>query len=70
MNNDQVKGRIAETKGRVKKAAGKEVGNKNLERRGKIQTASGRVQAGYGDLRQDIRKSIQEGSMSELSLVL
>ena len=58
MNKDQVKGRIDEVKGKAKKAAGKAVGNKNLERKGTIQNASGKVQAGYGDLREDIKKSI------------
>ena len=58
MNKDQVKGRVNDAKGRAKKAAGKLVGNKSLERKGKIQSASGQVQAKYGDLRADIKKSI------------
>jgi uncharacterized protein YjbJ (UPF0337 family) len=58
MNTDQVKGRINEEKGKAKKAAGKATGNKDLERKGNIQKASGRVQAGYGDLKDEIKKDI------------
>jgi uncharacterized protein YjbJ (UPF0337 family) len=58
MNKDQVKGRVNQAKGRVKKVAGKVVGNKDLERKGKTQNATGEVQAKYGDLKEDIKKSI------------
>ena len=57
MNADQVKGRIDEEKGKAKKAAGKATGNKDLERKGNIQKASGKIQAGYGDLKDEIKKS-------------
>ena len=58
MNKDQVKGRIKKAKGKVKNVAGKVVGNKDLERKGKIQNTSGKIQSEYGDLREDIKKSI------------
>jgi uncharacterized protein YjbJ (UPF0337 family) len=56
MNKDQVKGRIEEVKGEIKKAAGKAVAIKDLENRGVVQKAAGQVQAGYGDLKKDISK--------------
>lgn len=56
MNKDQVKGRIRKTKGKVKQAAGKLVGNKRLEQKGKLEQATGDVQTGYGDLKSDIKK--------------
>jgi uncharacterized protein YjbJ (UPF0337 family) len=58
MNKDQVKGRVKQAKGKVKKVTGKVVGNKDLERKGKNQNAMGEVQAKYGDLKEDIKKSI------------
>lgn len=58
MNKDQTRGRIEEAKGKVKEVAGKVVGNKKLELKGKIQGNSGKVQAAYGDLKEDIKKSI------------
>ena len=57
MNEDQVKGRVNEAKGKAKKAAGKAVGNKKLERKGKRHSAGGKLQAKYGDLKEDVKKS-------------
>jgi len=45
-------------KGKVKEVAGKAVGNKNLEREGKIQNAEGKVQAEYGDLKENVKNAI------------
>ena len=58
MNKDQVKGRIDQAKGKAKNAAGKATGNRDLEQKGSIQAAGGKVRAGYGDLKKDIKKSI------------
>ena len=57
MNKDQVKGRVAKAKGTVKEIAGKTVGNKELEAKGKVQKAYGSAQAGYGDLKNDLKKA-------------
>ena len=56
MNKDQVKGRIKEAEGKVKEVSGKIVGNKNLEEKGNAQKTVGKVQAGYGDLKDDLKK--------------
>jgi uncharacterized protein YjbJ (UPF0337 family) len=56
MNRDQVKGRIKEAKGKIKEVTGRVVGNKDLEAKGNLQKNSGRVQAGYGDLKRDLKK--------------
>ncbi|NMG29679.1 CsbD family protein [Aromatoleum evansii] len=58
MNKDQVKGRIEEAKGKMKEVAGRVSGDKKLEREGKIQNISGKVQAGIGDLKEDIKDAI------------
>jgi uncharacterized protein YjbJ (UPF0337 family) len=60
MNNDQVKGRMKQAQGKTKQVAGKVVGNKTLEEKGKIQNAVGKVQASYGDLKQDLKKGTQD----------
>jgi uncharacterized protein YjbJ (UPF0337 family) len=57
MNKDQVKGRIEKATGKVKEVAGKMVGDKDLERKGKIQNTKGKVQAGYGDMKEDIKEN-------------
>jgi uncharacterized protein YjbJ (UPF0337 family) len=57
MNDDQVQGRIREVKGEVKKNVGKAAGNKSLEKEGRAQNVHGKLQAKFGDLREDIRKA-------------
>jgi uncharacterized protein YjbJ (UPF0337 family) len=57
MNKDQAKGRLEEAKGKMKEAAGKAVGNKELELKGKVQNISGKAQAGFGDLKNDLKKA-------------
>jgi len=44
MNKDQVKGRIKEAKGKVKKVAAKVAGDEFLEAEGKIQRSIGKAQ--------------------------
>lgn len=57
MNKDQVKGRIKQAEGKAKEVAGKIVGNKNLKRKGQLENAAGKVQAGFGDLKEDLKKA-------------
>lgn len=60
MNKDQVKGRMKEVEGKVKEATGKLIGSQRLEGEGKIEQAVGKVQAGYGDLTEDIKDEINK----------
>ena len=57
MNKDQVKGRVKEAEGKVKEVAGKLVGNSTLEQKGKAEKTVGKVQAAYGDIKNDVKKS-------------
>lgn len=59
MNEDQVKGRIEEATGKVKEVAGKVTGDKELEQEGKVQNIGGKVQAGYGDLKEDMKNAVE-----------
>jgi uncharacterized protein YjbJ (UPF0337 family) len=59
MNKDQVKGRIEEATGTVKEVTGKVTGDKDLEQEGKVQSIGGKVQAGYGDLKEDIKTAVE-----------
>lgn len=56
MNRDQMKGRIKETKGEAKQVAGNIVGNRRLEEKGRMQKNLGKVQAAYGDVKNDLKK--------------
>ncbi len=56
VNKDQVNGRVEETKGAVKEITGKVLDDKGMEIEGNIQKNLGKAQAGYGDIKQDIKE--------------
>jgi len=55
MNNDQVKGRVEEAKGTVKEAAGRVTGNQNMQDRGTLEKAAGKVQKTFGDVKEQVK---------------
>jgi uncharacterized protein YjbJ (UPF0337 family) len=55
INKDQVEGRVEEAKGKVKEVTGKALDDKGMEIKGNIQKNVGKAQAGYGDLKKDIK---------------
>lgn len=55
MNKDQKKGRVAETKGIVKEAAGKLLDDKDLEIEGNVLKNIGKARSAFGDLKQDVK---------------
>jgi uncharacterized protein YjbJ (UPF0337 family) len=57
MNKDQVKGRVEEAKGKVKEVTGKVLDNKEMEVEGNVQKNVGKGQAGFGNLKEDLKKS-------------
>jgi uncharacterized protein YjbJ (UPF0337 family) len=56
MNKDQVKGRVREAEGTVKEVAGKVTGKDSLEQKGRLQIATGKTQAVYGDIKNNMKK--------------
>lgn len=59
MNKDQIKGRVEQAKGNVKEASGKIVGNDRLQTEGVADQLKGKVQAGYGDAKQNAKDKAQ-----------
>jgi len=57
MNKDQVKGRVEEAKGKVKEVTGKVLDDKGMEVEGNIPKNIGKGRAGFGDLKEDMKKS-------------
>ncbi|MGB5738705.1 MAG: CsbD family protein [Woeseia sp.] len=55
MNKDQIKGRAKEVKGSAKEVAGKVTGKESLEQKGRMEKAAGKAQAGYGDVKKDMK---------------
>ena len=55
MNKDQVKGRVEQAKGAVKETTGKAVGDRTLQGEGKVDKATGKAQATYGDAKDKVK---------------
>lgn len=55
MNKDQVKGRVEQSSGKVKEVVGKLVGNDRLRTEGAAEKVKGKVQAGYGDAKENVK---------------
>lgn len=60
MNKDQVKGRISQTKGKIKEIAGKTTGDKSLENKGTAQKIGGKVRAEYGDVKSTVKGAVKK----------
>lgn len=57
MNKDQVKGKVNQAKGDIKKTTGKILGDKSMENKGNIQKTAGIIQENYGNLKQDLKNN-------------
>ena len=57
MNKDQVKGRVEEAKGKVKEVTVKILNDDEMELEGNIEKKIGKVKAGFGVLKGDIKNS-------------
>lgn len=55
VNKDQVKGVARQVKGSVKEAAGRVTGNRRTEAEGAAEKTAGKVQKGYGDVKEKIK---------------
>ena len=60
MNNDQVKGRVDQAVGKVKEETGELLNDKELENKGLAEKNAGKVQAEYGNLKEDVKDGIDK----------
>lgn len=60
MNKDQVKGRVEQSTGKIKEVVGKLVGNDRLQTEGKAELVKGKVQAGYGDAKENAKDKVKK----------
>lgn len=56
MNRHQLRGRISQARGKIREITGKLFGDKRLQEKGRTEKTGGGIQAGYGDIKDDIRK--------------
>lgn len=52
MNKDQIDGRVGQAKGKIKEAAGKMIGNEQMQVEGRVEKAGGKLQAKVGDIKE------------------
>ncbi|MCX7305479.1 MAG: CsbD family protein [Hyphomicrobiales bacterium] len=58
VNKDQVKGVAKEVKGSIKETAGRVAGNKRTEAEGAMEKTAGKVQKGYGDAKEKVKREL------------
>ncbi len=58
VNSDQVKGVAKQAKGSVKEAAGKMTGDRETQAEGTADKVEGKVQKGYGDAKDSVKKAL------------
>jgi len=56
MNENQLEGKVKQTRGRMKEVAGNILGDKTMETKGRIRDVTGKIQEVYGDLQKDLEK--------------
>jgi len=57
-NKDQLGGVIKQAKGSVKQTVGKVTGNKRTQAEGMADKVAGKIQKGYGDLKETIKNKL------------
>jgi len=58
MNNQHVKGKVNEIKGKVKEEVGYRTGNNETAGRGVADQIKGKIQTGLGDLKEAVKKGV------------
>jgi uncharacterized protein YjbJ (UPF0337 family) len=56
MNRDQVRGRIAEARGKLKEMVGRVMGNRATRMQGKVEQVIGKTQASFGDAKAQFKR--------------
>ena len=58
VNMDQVKGVAKQVKGSVKESVGRATGNKRTEAEGAVEKTAGKVQKGFGDAKEKVKRAL------------
>ena len=56
MNKKEINGRVKAVKGRIKEATGKLIGDKGMQRKGRVEKSVAEKKVLYEDLKADFRK--------------
>jgi len=60
MNKDQIQGRVAEVKGSIKQTTGRVTKRPDLEDRGTLEKATGKVEKTFGDIKQRVDEAADD----------
>jgi uncharacterized protein YjbJ (UPF0337 family) len=59
MNNENVKGAVEKTGGKIKEVAGRVTGDRKLENEGNVDQVKGAVHSAVGDAKDSVKKAFQ-----------
>ena len=59
-NNDEVKGKFEQAKGKIKDKAGELTGDRRLEAEGESENASGHMREGWGKLKRGVSNAVED----------
>ncbi len=59
-NNDEIKGKLDQVKGKVKQGIGDATGDQNLHDEGVADQASGEVQEGFGTAKRKVGEAVKD----------
>lgn len=59
-NNDEIKGKFDQLKGRVKQEIGNATGDQDLRDEGVVEEASGEVQEGFGTAKRKVGEAVKD----------
>jgi uncharacterized protein YjbJ (UPF0337 family) len=60
MNDDKIKGKIEDVKGRVKRQVGEWTGDENAQAEGAMDQAKGKVQNAWGNVKDDVKDAFEK----------
>ena len=59
-NNDEIKGKFDQVKGKVKQEIGDATGNQDLHDEGVVDQASGEIQEGFGTAKRKVGEAVKD----------
>jgi uncharacterized protein YjbJ (UPF0337 family) len=62
MDNDRFKGAVDQTKGAVKEAIGKTIGDKKMQAEGTVDKLTGKLESAVGKAKEDLRDVVNKGT--------
>ncbi len=62
MDNDKIKGAVDQTKGAIKEAVGKTIGDKKMQAEGTVDKLTGKVESAIGNAKDTLRDVVNKAT--------